>query len=59
MAGHDLNFISYSGILSLIASETNKPGIPVNLIGDFAVGGAMAVASILAAVYHVKNGGSG
>lgn len=60
-AGHDINFISLSGLLSLCASTgpSNQPAIPANLLGDFAAGGAMATAGILAALIHVSKGGSG
>jgi len=47
--------------LSLCASTGNSkwPAIPGNLLGDFAAGGAIAAASILAALINVMKGGDG
>ncbi|XP_047359510.1 alpha-methylacyl-CoA racemase isoform X3 [Vespa velutina] len=39
MAGHDINFLSLSGLLSLFGRAKEKPTPPVNLVGDFAGGG--------------------
>ncbi|MCU9850646.1 CoA transferase [Defluviimonas sp. WL0024] len=49
-AGHDINYLALSGALSLIRDGGGKPVVPQNLIGDYAAGGTMAVAAILAAL---------
>jgi alpha-methylacyl-CoA racemase len=43
LAGHDMNYISLSGVLSMIGERDGPPSIPLNLIGDFG-GGGMAMA---------------
>ncbi|MDA8278068.1 MAG: CaiB/BaiF CoA-transferase family protein [Actinomycetota bacterium] len=43
LAGHDMNYISLSGVLSMIGEKDGPPSIPLNLIGDFG-GGGMAMA---------------
>ena len=40
-AGHDINYISYSGVLSTLGRENQKPHAPINLLADFAGGGLM------------------
>ena len=43
LAGHDMNYISLSGVLSMIGDKDGPPTIPLNLVGDFG-GGGMAMA---------------
>jgi crotonobetainyl-CoA:carnitine CoA-transferase CaiB-like acyl-CoA transferase len=59
MAGHDLNFIAYSGLLAQNADETGKPVIPNLQIGDLLGGALTAVQGTLAALLAVKMGGPG
>ena len=40
-AGHDINYISFSGVLSTLGRENQKPHAPINLLADFAGGGLM------------------
>ncbi|MDA8197717.1 MAG: CaiB/BaiF CoA-transferase family protein [Actinomycetota bacterium] len=50
LAGHDMNYISLSGVLSMIGDKDAPPSIPLNLVGDFGGGGmamAFAIASTL------------
>ncbi|RWN50294.1 CoA transferase [Mesorhizobium sp.] len=49
-AGHDINYLAFSGARSLIRDEHNKPVVPQNLIGDYAAGGTLAVSAILGAL---------
>lgn len=49
--GHDLNYVAYSGALSLIGTSTGTPVIPPNLIGDYAGGTLHAVVGIVAALF--------
>jgi len=58
MAGHDLNYIALSGVLSMLPGET-KPSFPLNLLADFAGGGAMSVLGILAALISRSHIGRG
>src|SRR5262249_8758716 len=39
MAGHDINYIAISGMLSMIGRRGERPVAPINLLGDFAGGG--------------------
>ncbi len=51
LAGHDLNYISVAGVLSMIGPKDGPPSIPLNLVGDFGGGGmymAFAIAASLA-----------
>ena len=58
-AGHDINYIALSGVLSAMGERGGKPAIPVNLLGDFG-GGAMYLAfGIMAAIYEARNSGKG
>ncbi len=59
MAGHDLNFIAYSGLLAQNADETGQPVIPNLQIGDLLGGALTAVQGTLAALLAVKMGGPG
>jgi alpha-methylacyl-CoA racemase len=58
-AGHDINYLALSGALSLIRDGKGKPVVPQNLIGDYAAGGTMAVAAILAALFARERTGQG
>ena len=40
-AGHDINFLSISGVLSALGRAGQKPHAPVNLLADFAGGSVM------------------
>src|SRR3546814_15291102 len=40
-AGHDINYISLSGVLHGIGRAGEKPVPPVNYVGDFGGGGMM------------------
>ncbi|KAM3513174.1 hypothetical protein MY11210_003199 [Beauveria gryllotalpidicola] len=48
MAGHDINYIGVSGALSLLGAARPQP--PVNMLGDFAGGGATLFQGILLAL---------
>ncbi|KAF2746084.1 CoA-transferase family III [Sporormia fimetaria CBS 119925] len=50
MAGHDINYIAVSGVLSLFGRKGEKPYPPGNVVGDFAGGGAMCFMGILLAL---------
>ena len=51
-AGHDVNYMGYSGALSITGEEEGRPVIPGLQIGDLAGGGMSAVIAILAALHR-------
>jgi crotonobetainyl-CoA:carnitine CoA-transferase CaiB-like acyl-CoA transferase len=53
-AGHDLNFLSYSGLLHLQGAANEKPLIPSVQIGDIGGGALMAAVGILLAIIDAK-----
>lgn len=54
-AGHDINYLSYSGVLSSLGRKNEKPHAPINIIADFAGGGLMCALSVLSCLYEQKN----
>lgn len=50
MAGHDINYIAVSGVLSIFGRKGEKPYPPGNVVGDFAGGGAMCFLGIVLAL---------
>lgn len=59
LVGHDLNFISLTGVLGMIGWPGQPPAIPVNIIGDFAAGGLFPAFAILAALLARQQTGRG
>ncbi|MDP9840839.1 CaiB/BaiF CoA transferase family protein [Streptosporangium lutulentum] len=49
-AGHDIDYIAISGILSMLGREGEKPTPPINILGDFAGGGLMLAYGVLLAL---------
>ena len=58
MVGHDINYISYAGLLGLTGEAGGKPVIPGTVIGDF-TGGMSAAVGILAALVSRGKTGKG
>ncbi|KTR83507.1 hypothetical protein NS277_09115 [Novosphingobium barchaimii] len=58
-AGHDLNYLALSGILHAIGPADRPPPPPLNLIGDYGAGSAMAVIAMLGGLMQVRNGAKG
>jgi alpha-methylacyl-CoA racemase len=58
-AGHDINYVAQSGALSMLGHPGEPPRPPVNLLGDYAGGGAIAALGILAAVLSARRTGVG
>ncbi|MBK7720914.1 MAG: CoA transferase [Austwickia sp.] len=56
-AGHDLNYISVTGVLGAIGG--GAPVVPLNLIGDFGGGSMFLVVGILAALVERSRSGQG
>ncbi|KAK6084816.1 alpha-methylacyl-racemase [Seiridium cupressi] len=59
MAGHDLNYLAVSGVLSLLGRDDEKPHAPWNLLADFAGGGAALFQGVLLAVIARQATGKG
>ena len=49
-AGHDLNYVAESGLLSALSRDGNPPAIPLNVAADYAAGGLVAAFGIVAAL---------
>lgn len=56
-AGHDLNYLAVSGVLSAIGEPGRKPVPPLNLVGAFGGGSMLLVVGVLAAL--LERGASG
>ena len=57
-AGHDLNYLSLTGVLGAIGTkERSVP--PLNLIGDYGGGAMLLLVGVLAAALAVRNGSPG
>jgi alpha-methylacyl-CoA racemase len=58
-AGHDINYLALTGLLSCIG-EPDRPAVPpLNLVGDYAGGGLMLAFGMVSALLHVQRGGAG
>ncbi|MCP1626322.1 CaiB/BaiF CoA transferase family protein [Pseudomonas nitroreducens] len=58
-AGHDINYIALSGVLSGIGPVAGRPLPPLNLVGDYGGGGMLLAMGVLAALVNVQRGGAG
>lgn len=58
-AGHDINFLALSGLLSMFGRKHEKPSFPVNLAADFGGGGLMCTLGILLALFERERSGKG
>jgi alpha-methylacyl-CoA racemase len=58
-AGHDINYISLSGSLSLIGRAGERPVPPVNFLGDFGGGGMLLALGVAAALVEAQRSGKG
>jgi crotonobetainyl-CoA:carnitine CoA-transferase CaiB-like acyl-CoA transferase len=59
LAGHDINYLGYSGILDLVGYEDRPPSLPSIPIADYSAGGLMAAVGILLALMAVQKTGKG
>ena len=57
--GHDINYIALTGMLDMIGWQGEPPGIPLNVIADYAGGGLLAAYAILAALLARDKTGRG
>lgn len=58
-AGHDINYLSQTGVLSAIGYRDRPPVAPLNLVADFGGGSMLVLAGILAALYERERSGAG
>lgn len=58
-AGHDLNYLAVSGVLSAIGEPGRKPVPPLNLVADFGGGSMLLVVGVLAALLERSTSGHG
>ena len=59
VAGHDINYISLSGVLASVGRAGQKPTPPLNLAGDFGGGGMMLAFGMVSALLSAKTTGKG
>ncbi len=59
LAGHDLNYLGYAGVLEQIGFEGSQPAIPNFQIADLLGGALTGVMGILAAVVEAQRTGRG
>lgn len=59
MAGHDINYISMTGVLNAIGKAGQPPVPPLNMVGDFGGGTMFLVTGILAALVERAATGKG
>lgn len=58
-AGHDINYLALSGILSMLGGRSKQPTPPCNLLADFAAGGLMCALGIVLALFERQSSGKG
>lgn len=58
-AGHDINYLAITGLLSCIGEPDRPPVPPLNLVADYAGGGLMLAFGMVAALLAVQRGGEG
>jgi alpha-methylacyl-CoA racemase len=58
-AGHDLNYLSVTGVLHAIGAEGARPTVPLNVVGDYGGGSLYLVVGILAALHERHTSGRG
>lgn len=59
MAGHDINYLAVSGVLSILGARGMPPQHPGNILADFAGGGMIAFVGTILAIIHRNNTGQG
>lgn len=59
MAGHDVNYLAVSGVLSQLGRYPEPPSPPANLLADFAGGGLVLFTGVLMALVQRERTGMG
>ncbi len=58
-AGHDINYIALSGVLSQMGNQATGPLAPLNLVADYGGGGMLAAFGITSALFERERSGRG
>lgn len=58
-AGHDINYVSISGVLSKLGKEHENPTFPMNLLADFAGGSYICALGIVMSLFERTRSGQG
>jgi alpha-methylacyl-CoA racemase len=58
-AGHDINYISLTGLLHAIGRAGERPVVPLNLVGDFGGGSMLLLVGVLSALWEAQRSGQG
>ncbi|BBY81903.1 hypothetical protein MPUL_30610 [Mycolicibacterium pulveris] len=58
-AGHDINYLSQTGVLSAIGFWDRPPVAPLNLVADFGGGSMLVLLGIVSALYERERSGEG
>jgi alpha-methylacyl-CoA racemase len=58
-AGHDLNYIAFAGALAHFGRPTEKPSMPLNMVGDYGGGSMFMLFGVMAALYERATSGLG
>lgn len=58
-AGHDIDYISISGVLEGLGRAGERPVAPWNLVGDFGGGGMLLALGVVAALFRAASSGEG
>ncbi|KAK2488655.1 hypothetical protein MC885_012531 [Smutsia gigantea] len=59
VAGHDINYLALSGVLSKLGRSGENPYAPLNLLGDFGGGSLICALGILMALFERTYSGKG
>lgn len=58
-AGHDINYLSQTGVLSALGYRDRPPMPPLNLVADFGGGSMLVLLGIVVALYERERSGRG
>ena len=58
-AGHDINYLALTGLLSCIGEKDRPPSVPLNLVADYGGGGLMLAFGMVAALLSAQRSGEG
>ena len=58
-AGHDINYLSITGVLDAIGRAGQPPSVPLNLLGDYGGGSLYLALGIVAGILEARQSGTG